>query len=494
MGVIQRQGLKASIWMYLGVALGFLNGTILYPRLVGLEVYGFINWLFPTVTVIAIIAGLGVKSGLIRFFPYFRSAEARHNGFLGLALLVAHAGFLLVLSSMWLFEDTFRVWFQNEQNAAFLDKHFQLVPLLLLITLWFEVLSAYLTALLRPSITLFFKDLLARVFTTGLIFCYYFNWINIDQFIQLIVGKQLLLVLGLVVYIWRMKEWHLRINWPAYKRDQVREMTRYNSFTIFSGIGNQLTNRVDSIMIPALINFTANGIYAIYYFISTIIIMPHMAVSQIAMPLFSEYWKNNDLAEIKALFQRTALANYAVALLLYIGILANLDNAILLIGEQIRPARSVAIWLGAAQLIHVIHGYNGNLLSLSERYRWHLSTTLFTGFLAALTNYFLIKAYGIIGAGIATAITVIISNLTLEGVIYSFYRLHPYSLNMLKLSLLGGLIYFGQNLLAPMGGHFLTDVVIRSILIAAVYGLIVLRLRWVPDLNDWLDSTIKKYR
>jgi O-antigen/teichoic acid export membrane protein len=484
MGVIKRQGLKAGIWMYAGVALGFLNGVLLFPRILGPEVYGFVQWLFATATVLATFGSLGMRSGVIRYFPFYRSPENNHYGFLGFSLLVANIGLLVLLLILWLGQGYFFEFFQSEENAAYLKSSYWLLPLLLVFLVIFDILSAYLMALLRPSIMLFFRDLLSRILTTGLIVWFYLGGLSVDDFLFLIVAKQIVLVFGAYVYLKRMGEWHLRIDWTAYPRKRLQEMGNYNAFNILTGLGSQLINRIDSIMIPALISFEMNGIYSLFYFISTIIIMPYEAVRQIITPLIAEAWKDNDLVQIQDLYQRTARGAFAIAILIFIGIVANLDNAVLLIGPEYAVGTNVAIWLGIGQLMYCINGYNLTILTLSDQFRWDLLIKLLSVALNATTNYLLITAYGITGAAIATASTIAISNFIYQGLIWKYFKILPFTIHMVGIALLAGAIFVLQLFIPPLPPHFLVDLGVRSLLILLLFSGGIIAFKLVPEANE----------
>ncbi|WP_367388796.1 lipopolysaccharide biosynthesis protein [Lewinella sp. LCG006] len=484
MGVIKRQGIKAGIWMYAGVILGFVNGILLFPRILGPEVYGFVQWLFSVTGVLATVGSLGMRSGLVRYFPFFRSAENKHYGFLGFSLLIAHVGLLLLLLLLWLGQGYFFEFFESPENATYLKSSYWLLPLLLIFLVIFDILSSYLMALLRPSVMLFLRDLLSRVITTGLIVWFYFGGLTVDAFLFLFVAKQVILIFGAYVYLKRMGEWHLKIDWTAYPRERLREIGNYNAFNILTGLGGQLVNRIDSIMIPALISFEMNGIYSLFYFVTTIIIMPYEAVRQIITPLIAEAWKDNDLVQIQDLYQRTARGAFAIGLLIFIGIVANLDNAVLLIGAEYAIGTNVAIWLGIGQLIYCMNGYNLAILTLSDQFRWDLLIKLSAVMLNAVTNYLFIIAFGITGAAIATASTICVSNFIYQGLIWKYFKMQPFTKQMVGITLLGGVVYVLQLLVPPLPPHFLVDLGVRSLLILVLFSAGILVFKLVPEANE----------
>ncbi len=492
MGVVQRQGLKGGLWMYAGVLLGFLNGVLLYPRILGPEVYGFVQWLFPTAAVLATIASLGMRSGVIRYFPFYRDREQGHSGFLGFCLLVAHLGLLLVLLVLWAGGDYFIELFRTDTNEKYLLGNYWLLPLLVFFSVSFDILAAYLTALLRPSIALFFKDLVGRVLTTLLIVWFYFGGLTVDQFLFLMVTKQGLLTAGAYAYLRRMGEWHLKIKWAAYPAERLREMSQYNLYNVLSGVGNQLINRVDSIMIPAILSFEANGIYSLFYFITTIIIMPYEAVLQIVTPLIAQAWKDDDKAQIQSLYKRSTRGIFAIAVLIFIGIVANLDNAVLLIGPEFAVGTTVAIWLGVGQLIHCVNGYNVTIINLSDRFRWDLAVKSFAVVLNIAANYLLILKYGIVGAAIATAATIMLTNVIYQGIIWRYYKMHPFSWQLAGIAILGAVVFWAQSQLPAIPPHFMVDLAVRSLLMALFFVLGILSFRLVPEARTIVDKFLRK--
>ncbi|MBS1501736.1 MAG: polysaccharide biosynthesis protein, partial [Bacteroidetes bacterium] len=94
MGIIVRQTIKGTIYSYLGILIGFLTVNIIQPHVLTTEQVGLTSILTSFTLMFAQFSILGFN-GTARYFPYFRSEEKKHHGYLFLACIIALAGTLL---------------------------------------------------------------------------------------------------------------------------------------------------------------------------------------------------------------------------------------------------------------------------------------------------------------------------------------------------------------------------------------------------------------
>ena len=91
MGIIRQQTIKSSIYSYLGVLIGFLSVNILQPHSLTTAQVGLLGILGPFSLMFAQFAILGFN-GTARYFPYFRSEEKKHHGYLFLGIAISLIG------------------------------------------------------------------------------------------------------------------------------------------------------------------------------------------------------------------------------------------------------------------------------------------------------------------------------------------------------------------------------------------------------------------
>ena len=114
----------------------------------------------------------------------------------------------------------------------------------------------------------------------------------------------------------------------------LKKIANYAFYGLFGGIGSVLAFRIDSLMISTLIDFENNGTYAIALFIANVIAIPTNAINQITAPILSEAFKENDLAHVKMLYQRSSINLLVIGLLLFVGIVASVEDLIFHYAEQ----------------------------------------------------------------------------------------------------------------------------------------------------------------
>ncbi len=486
MGVVQRQGISAGIFLYMGMVIGFINTTLLMPRIIGEEVFGFTQWLAFATLLLSTLSILGLNTTTVRFFPYFRQPESKHSGFFFFLILLA-TGFSGIAAIMVLFFRSSVVSiFSDQRSEAFLEAYYWLLPLMMVLFTFFTLLQSYTQALLRPRTGVFVEQFVLRVLTLLLTIAVALQWISLSDFIVLYVLRLALGIAALLFFLWRIGELHWQPNFTIFRSTRIKEMAQFSGFSTFSQLGNQLTFRIDILMLGPLLGFDRTGIYAVFLYVSTAIIMPYRGLATIVTPLFANAWKDNDIAKIQDLYARSAHINLVVSVLLFIGIAANLHNLIAIIGNEYRVGTMVAIYLGIAQVFNAMNGYVGQVIMHSRLYRFDLVSKIIAVVTTVITNYFFIRQFGLTGAAIATLITIVLINTINQVFVYTRFGLHPFS-NKTWIPLLLGLVVLTLQTLLPLEGyHFLIDLVARSACITVLYMTGVFYFRVAPDINDFL--------
>lgn len=494
MGKITRHGISSSVFMYFGLILGFINATILFPKFLGKEIYGFCQFLIQMSEMLAVFSLLGMPNVTIRFFSRFRDPANQHDGYLGFLMSVVGLGTLISTLLLIVARPLFVNWFGDGRSGPYIDQFYWGLVAMFVFTNINLVFISYATALQRPRVPTFFLEVGGRLITFALILAFYLHWIDQMEFIGLFSLKLIPITLGLVLFLYLIGELHPRINLQILRRPVFKEMVDYGGYAIFAQIGGRLINRIDMIMIGALLSWGEVGIYSVFFFVSIVIAMPHDGMGRIVNPMIAEYWQEDEPEKIASLYRRMALNNWVPAVLIFAGIVANLENAVLLLGEDYRPGTSVAIFLGVAQLGHVINGYNGMVLVHSKLYRYDLIFKLITALITVITNYLFIKWMGLAGAAVATALTILLRNVLVQLFVYRKLNMHPFSIPMLYVAAIG-LLTLGIGLGLPrMPGHFVWDILVRSGLMTITFGGLILGFNIAPDLTRYLREMIQKIK
>jgi O-antigen/teichoic acid export membrane protein len=490
---IRRQGIPSTLFMYLGLVIGFVN-NLLFPRYVGEEVLGFTLWLMEITSFIVLFAGFGGSISIVRFFPYFKDKAKGHNGYLALLFILRTAGFIITAAVIFLLKDWIVNVYDRPGSRVYIETYFPLLLLTIGMMLYTDLLENYLSVHLRTRVPTFLRDVFLRVVALMLIVSYTFGWINLEVFIITYVCRFIAGIVAMLFYTYYIDELHWHFKWRLFKEPIFRKMLNFSYYSILASLGNKLTTKIDVLMIPALLSMGAAGIYGIFMFFTSVITIAHNSIAKITSPMIAAAWKRQDISAIQQLYTRTAINNLAVGVLVFVGILINLDNIVHIVGPQFAAGKGVALFLGIGQLIHTANGYNGIILNHSPLYRYDLLFRVITAFVNIVANYILIQWYGITGAAIATALTVLLINCLTQGFVYYHYQIYSFSINMLYMLLLG-IFCLGINELIPViETHYIFDLLIRSTIITLIFVLVIIKWRIAPDIADFILRLIKRLK
>ncbi len=493
MGVIKRQGIASGIFIYIGVIVGFINTALLFPKILGAEILGFTQVLMSASGALGILALAGQDNVLIRYFPYFKDPERGHQGILFFVFSFVLLGLVLVISLVLIFKSSIIGLFSKEASRALTEEYYFLLPPMIIFNNFNLLFSTYAAALLRTRVPTFISDVFRRFLTLFIILLFFFGIIDITQFLVLFVGCFFAVTAGLFAYIIWMKQWFFKINFNLFKGKIFKEMLVFGSFSVLSKFGSQLIQRVDMLMVGAMLDYGAAGVYAPFLFISMLIILPFQGLGKITRPIIAEAWKEGDLKQLQSVFQRTALNAFAVGMLLFLGIWVNIDHAVTILGEEFSSGKYIALFLGIAQLVQIVYGYNMAILINSPSFKLDFVIKLLMGGLTIASNYFLIIAFGVVGAGIATALTFLIINLIIQLVLYKKYRLHPFSKGTLKIVAIGGVTYFVGVMIPSLNQiHFMLDLFVRSAVMTLIFVGLVIYFKISPDINAVFRQVLRK--
>lgn len=471
--------------MYIGLIVGFVNNSLLFPRYVGEEILGFTQWLIELAGLFIMLASFASNATIIRFFPYFRDKSQDHNGFFGFIVLLRTIGLVFTALLLYLAKGLILDIYSKETSQYYIETYYPLLIVVLALTCYLEMLENYLAALMRPRIPTFFRDVFGRLTLLALILLYHFRVISLNEFIILYAWRFLLSILGMAAFTYYIGELHLKVGFHIFRGPYFKQIASYSFYSIFATIGSKITTKIDILMIPSLLNFALGGIYVVYSFFASVIILPHQGIAKIASPILADAWKREAYDEIKVLYSRTALNNFAAGMLIFVGLAINLNNIVSILGPQFEVGKYVAVFLGVGQLSHIANGYNGLLINYSPKFRYDLYFKIITAVITVITNYIFISAYGITGAAVATALTIILINAFIQAFIYRHYRMHPFSRNMLYVIGLGIACLLVNFLIPVIRQHFLIDLFVRSSIVTVLYAALLIGLRIAPDITDF---------
>ncbi len=485
MGIILRQSFANTICSFAGAVIGFINVIWLFPFVLEAEQFGLTRVMISIGIIGAQVAGLGMGNVTLRFFPLFRNVEKRHFGYLFYAVTIPLFGFALLSLAGWIFQAPI-IRFYSDESTLFGDYYQLLFPLLLFI-LYFHILESYVRSLFDTVIATFFQDVLLRLLQTLVVLIYYFNLVPFGTFMWLFVLSFGLPAFLMLLYIGFTRQLFVFPDISILTLKRIRSMADYALFAILGSVSAMALGNIDMLMVGGLTTLADTAVYAVGFYLASMIKIPSNGLMKISQPLIAEAHHKNDIATIAAIYSKSSINQLLVGGFIFIGIGVNLDHVFRFLPEAYHAGVYVFLFIGISKMIDMTAGLNATIIRTSEWYRFDLYATILLVGLTLTTNLIFIPLYGITGAAMATALSVLIHN-----TLYFFYIRHrfgiqPYSRKtLLGLLLLGAA--FAAGWLLPAIPFWIADLLIRSLLVAGLITGGIFLLNVSDDLQQFIKD------
>ncbi len=490
MGVIKRQSILGSIFLYIGVFIGFITSSILFPRILSEEQIGLLSTLLSYSLLFAQIGTLGFVSVTLRMFSYFRNPENKHNGYFFLTTVVIIAGFLLSLILLYFLKPA--IISRNIENAPLFVEYINYLIPLIFAGIVFMILDMYNTVLFQAVRGLFLKEFLQRIFILIFLILYYYQLYSFKYFTALYVFANMLPAIILIIWLAIDGELVLKPKLNFITPELRNTMLNMSLFGMLYGIAGIAAIQADKIMITSMINLKATGIYTTGFVFAALIRVPSRAVLKISSAVIAEAWKRNDLNEIQKVYRSTAINQYIIGLLVFIGIWANIHNIFRLLPPAFEAGKYVIFFFGLVYTFDMAGGANNTIIANSKYYNRLIWFIVAYFILIIAANLLFIPLWGITGAAVASAISLGSFILARILFVYIKFGMQPFNIKFISLSIIGVLVYFVSSLIPVLDNLYL-DIALRSTIITVLYGLLTVVFNISPDVNEIVAKYRKKY-
>ncbi len=488
-GIIGRQTIKSTIYIYLGVLVGFLVRAQLFPEFLSEAQIGVIALIVSYGSIFAEVAMLGFKHAAIRYFPYFRNQSQGHGGFLSLYLLVISAGFIIFLMLYLLVGE---LLVHSAETALFDQYYYLCIPLTAGILL-FTVMDNYNSVLYNASTGVLLREFGLRLLTLLALIPLIYGLIGFDFFTQIYVGTYLIIALLMVLFVVWRGQCHLNFRFKAIEKNMIRAMAGISVFGFMTGLTNVAILQVNNIMINEFYDEAQTGIYITNFFFATLILLPSRGLNKIAPTLISDAFKNDDIPTIERIQVKSTVNQQLIGTLVYIGLLINLSNVYKILPDSYAIGSWVIVLTGLANVVQMTSGVGSAIIGFSGFYRYNTYLSALQLGLLIILNIVLLPTLGITGAALANLVTLVVLNILKFLVVKRKFGIQPYHRNHLWVLLIS-LFCLLLNMLIPLQKLFVVDILVRSSLITTVFVTLNYLLKTSPQLNDNINKALRLLR
>jgi O-antigen/teichoic acid export membrane protein len=488
MGIIVRQGIKNNVITYVGVVIGFVNILILQPLILQPDELGLLRLLYSVAALFASIYPLGLNAFTLKYFPYIKDQQKGHHGYIGFILITSTVLFVLGSVVFYLCKPYFLAKYPD--SKAFVEEFNYIFPLSYFLGV-FTMLTSYSAALFKTTFPSFLNDILYRVLIVLALGLYFLHWISFDTLIIIYVFSYLLLVLLLIFYLKKTDVIRLTVNWSVFKKIDLREAAKFTVIMSVVGLASLSLKNIDAVFIASYINLAAVGVYTVAFTVSSMIDVPGSALSKIVLPQLSDAFKNGKLEQARRVYYQTNRVCLLSGSFLFLLVFVNTEEMLSFLPDKYGEGEWVLKICAIGSFINMAFGLNISTLQFSKNYVVGYIVLIGLAILSAMSNMILIPEFGVVGAAMGTAFSVVVVNLVSFFYVRRQFGFQPFQ-KVDGLVVAITLLIVGLDQILPTIPNEIISIVVKSLAVCGVFGLILKKIDLGPHIDEVLSLRFLK--
>lgn len=496
MGEIKSKGIKSAIFSYLGLGLGAINILFIFPKVLSTEEIGLYRLLISISTIALSFASLAMGQISNKFYTYFKgNLKVKENDFFAKTIIFYFIG-LIISCIVFILAKSEITGFYEKNSPLFNSYYYLIFPTFISLT-FFSIFENYSLINLKTETVYFSKELLYRLVITILLLLIGLNFINFNSFINF--HSFLYFILSIPIIITLYKSGLFIITFKSsnvYKKFKVK-IVKFWSYVYGGQIISTVGQHIDSIFISGLIGLGSTGIFVVSEYISTLVLVPSRILISILTPKFAELWRLKKNEELQDLFQKGTLAQFTIGSVILGLICINLDLVFYFLGNDFKDGVNLLIVLLIARQLDLFFGLNSELLGTSNAWKFNFFSYISLIIILIPLNYFLIKAFGLIGSGFSSLFAYLFFNISRTIFIKKRFNITFYSkklgFSFLITTISLGVILLGKvnfMTLSNIKSILLCDLILSFIFILTLF-IAFYRSKTFPALNDKMNQFLK---
>jgi len=415
----------------IGLFFGFISRIIIARHWTESE-FGIFALAFSILSICAIISTLGFQQGVTRSIAYSRGKKdyKKIEGFISTSIYFSLIASILIGLVLFLLSKTIAIDIFHDSGL--------IVPLKIVsIGLPFFALIEIIVSIYRgfdqvkPAVY-FRYMLLSILFPVFLILI-----IILDQSFESVfyayVGSLVITFVLLAYYAIRHISSLKLLSIRFIKSPEARELVIFSLPLLGTVMLQTIILWTDTLMLGSFMSSANVGVYNVSTDLARFISFPLNALLFIYMPVIAGLYAKRNFNEIKINFSIITKWLCSATLPLFILMFLFSESIIeILYGSNYVSGATALRILSLGVIINNFVGPCGVTIVAMGRPRFIMFATLFTAMLNIILNVVLIPFYGIIGAAIASGISIISINLIKSWKLYSISGAHPLSRNLIK--------------------------------------------------------------
>ncbi len=411
--------------------------AIIAARILKAEIFGILMLGITILSIVGAISRLGLENGVIKFVAQYHGIhdKARVKGIIILALKYSFIASISIGALLFFTASHMStVIFQKPELEWVLKALSLSLPFYSLMIISLSSIQGF--KIMKYSV--YSQNIFQHIFNIALVFIFVF-FIGKNLHVVVTAYALSLLFTAILSMYFLVKTFPDIMSIKSIKESKM--LFRFSLPLLLVFIVNLLIMWTDTLMLGYFTSSKEVGIYNLAMRTAMFIYMFLISFNSIFAPIISDLYHKKEFEKLESLFKTITKWIYMISLPFFL-ILALLSKEVMLIfGQEFVAGWIPLIILAFTNLVNSGTGCTGYMLAMSGKQDIMMYNSLGICVLNIFLNYLLIPSHGIIGASIASGISITIYALVMLIEVYIYLKIHPYDKTFLIITLIGLLVF-----------------------------------------------------
>ena len=401
---------------------------VILARYLGPTLFGIYALGWTIFRILGALSTLGLEKGVLRFgTAYLFEDKSKFRGLFTQSIILTILFSSLLGALLWILSPTIALLMERPELSWVLRFFAVALPL--------QSLVRVIAATMQTTRKMLYSALIGDVtqpliFVLSITILTFFDAGVQDALIAVLISFAVSNLLGVFLIPKLFPNFY---QWQATYEISNLDLVKYAAPTAFAGIFTLLTIWTDRLFVGYFLSSGEVGVYQALSQFSILFAVILQGLSAIFAPLISKHYAQKEMHDLNQLYKISTKWGVYLILPMVLTILFHPKAAMLVVfGENYIAGAEPLRILTIGQFVNVATGSVGFLLIMTGFQTIWFRLSLFSFLLNIILNLILVPRFGVIGASVATAVS--ISTLYLSGLYYvrAQLKLWPYDTRYLK--------------------------------------------------------------
>ncbi len=443
--------------------------SVIITRTIGADLFGKYSLSNSIFLILCVFAVFGLDTGVVRLASKYkaRGDPQSTKGTLISGVLLS-GGFGLAIMSMVIAVSPIlasRIFKNVEGISWVLRIHMIALPFYAMM----QVANGYTQGFksLKYSVTVEF--LTRPIVRLGIIIPLFMLGLRLQGVLYATVASYIGAAILAFYFAIRISDFHF---FKTNTRRVTRELFFYSVPLVAARSMNIIMSRSNTILVGYFKDSTSTGLFSAAVTLATFIAIGLTSFGKICSPIMSDLWERRQMQELASTFKAVSKWVLTIGLPVYLVFLLFAPQLLRVFGEEFSRAGTALRLVAAGQLANVFLGLGGFLFAMTGRQKLSLLNTSILAVVSVSLNIVMIPRWGINGAGLVTAASLILISIVRGVEVKVIYGFTPLRRDLYKPIVAGAVAALAVYLLnMHLGWESLPRIFILSLAVLGIYVL-----------------------